>query len=65
MLLVFVVESIDYGFSMRLPAFVRYNLLAELLEGFAVILDIGLFGDSDEVDRTILYFMVCCRLACW
>jgi hypothetical protein len=50
---------------MRLPAFVRYNLLAELLEGFAVILDIGLFGDSDEVDRTILYFMVCCRLACW
>ena len=32
------VELIDYGFSMRLPI-VRCSVLAELLEGFTVVLD--------------------------
>jgi hypothetical protein len=45
------VELIDYGFSMRLPI-VRCSVLAELLEGFTVVL--GFFSASDnEVDRIL------------
>ena len=35
------VQPIDYGFSMRLPI-VRYSVLADLLEDFTVVLNIGL-----------------------
>ena len=41
------VEPIDYGFSMRL-LIVRYSVLAELLDGFTVVLDIGFFSASDN-----------------
>ena len=38
---------------MRLPI-VRCSVLAELLEGFTVVLDIGFFSASDnEVDRIL------------